>query len=318
MSLSWRFSLSSRNLWPFSYPGLPPSSSIFKTVEGLLEMQLQGIRQGFGCQGMTHNNALKTRWMRSRSSQIDSIFLRVCALGFPSPLGLPNLKMHASKLLPAASYCYWICHSWRPRQFMKMSLSCFYFCFVSGLRSGPSTADAGPTTTTPTSTTSMRGTPSSTRRRSVSMANTQQRSSKTWRGAQRCRASGHFRASLFIFSFLLKVSVFMSENAVLPGFWADICKKILFYLYSMKSLSLNSYFLINHFQLSHYLAHLCFFFFFLWLLLCVVSWRERFWAWEWTVSSPLNLFGGMFSTECQPTGFQRRCTKRTGHGATVG
>lgn len=92
-------------------------------------MQLQGIRQGFGCQGMTHNNALKTRWMRSRSSQIDSIFLRVCALGFPSLLGLPNLKMHASKLLPAASYCYWICHSWRPRQFMKMSLSCFYFCF---------------------------------------------------------------------------------------------------------------------------------------------------------------------------------------------
>lgn len=237
-------------------------------------MQLQGIRQGFGCQGMTHNNALKTRWMRSRSSQIDSIFLRVCALGFPSLLGLPNLKMHASKLLPAASYCYWICHSWRPRQFMKMSLSCFYFCFVSGLRSGPSTADAGPTTTTPTSTTSTRGTPSSTRRRSVSMANTQQRSSKTWRGAQRCRASGHFRASLFIFSFLLKVSVFMSENAVLPGFWADICKKILFYLYSMKSLSLNSYFLINHFQLSHYLAHLLCFFFFLWLLLCVWSHDE--------------------------------------------
>ena len=50
-----------------------------------------------------------------------------------------------------------------------------------GSRSGPSTAGAGRTTTTPTSTTSTRGTPSSTRRRSASMANTLPRSSRTWR-----------------------------------------------------------------------------------------------------------------------------------------
>ena len=51
-----------------------------------------------------------------------------------------------------------------------------------GSRSGPSTAGAGRTTTTPTSTTSTRGTPSSTRRRSASTANTPPRSSRTWRG----------------------------------------------------------------------------------------------------------------------------------------
>lgn len=49
---------------------------------------------------MTHNNALKTQWIKTRSSQIDSIFLCVyswvcvCVLGFPSPLSLPNLNAH--------------------------------------------------------------------------------------------------------------------------------------------------------------------------------------------------------------------------------
>lgn len=81
---------------------------------------------------------------------------------------------------------------------LDMPLSCFYL-LLSGSRSGPSTADAEPTTTTPTSTTSTRGTPSSTRRRSVSTANTQQRSNRTWREVRPCRSS-HLGGSLLQFA----------------------------------------------------------------------------------------------------------------------
>lgn len=84
---------------------------------------------------------------------------------------------------------------------MKSSLSCFYLR-LSGSRSGPSTADAGPTMTTQTSTTLTRGTPSSTRRQSVSTENTQQRSNKTWREAQQSSGSIHLSRHVRCLSFL--------------------------------------------------------------------------------------------------------------------
>lgn len=55
-----------------------------------------------------------------------------------------------------------------------------------GSRRGRSTAGGGPTTMTPTSTTSTRGTPSSTRRPRGSTGNTRPRSNRTWRGARPC------------------------------------------------------------------------------------------------------------------------------------
>lgn len=64
------------HLWlPWSFPEL---FYIWDSLRLVLEMQLWGIRQGFSCQGMTHNNALKTQWIKTVSSQIDSIFLWVC------------------------------------------------------------------------------------------------------------------------------------------------------------------------------------------------------------------------------------------------
>lgn len=87
----------------------------------------------------------------------------------------------------------------------------FLFAIV-GLIRGPSTAGAGPTTTTQTSTTSTRGTPSSTKRPSVSMANTQERSNRTWRGAQRCRTFSHRRIRCFVLHFIYSFVQKVSEN----------------------------------------------------------------------------------------------------------
>lgn len=55
-----------------------------------------------------------------------------------------------------------------------------------GLKSAQNTVAAGPTMTMLTLIISTRGTPSSTRRLNVSMANTPQRSNRTWREEQPC------------------------------------------------------------------------------------------------------------------------------------
>lgn len=97
----------------------------------------------------------------------------------------------------------------------------WFFLRLSGLRSVPNTAGAGRTTTMQTSTTSTKGTPSSTRRQSASMANTQQRSNRTWREEQPSSLSRHlsdfFFLDTFFFFFLL---MFLSnlKSPLIGGF----------------------------------------------------------------------------------------------------
>lgn len=73
---------------------------------------------------------------------------------------------------------------------------CLLLAIVGSIRE-PSTAGAGPTTTTQTSTTSTRGTPSSTKRPSGSTESTRQRSNRTWRGARPCRRPAPLRVLRF-------------------------------------------------------------------------------------------------------------------------
>lgn len=103
----------------------------------------------------------------------------------------------------------------------------FLFAIV-GLIRDPSTAGAGPTTTTQTLTTSTRGTPSSTKRLSVSMANTQERSNRTWRGARLCRTSGHLCIRRFTLDFIHSSVQIRSENLSHTGI-------IFFYFYHSNS-----------------------------------------------------------------------------------
>lgn len=92
----------------------------------------------------------------------------------------------------------------------------FSFAIAGSIRD-PSTAGAGPTTTTQTSTTSTRGTPSSTKRRSVSTANTQERSNRTWRGARLCRTPSHSRVRRFPLGFIHFSVQISSDNVIRTG-----------------------------------------------------------------------------------------------------
>lgn len=97
--------------------------------------------------------------------------------------------------------------------------------FFTGLRSGPNTAGAGPTTMTQTLTTSTRGTPSSTRRQSGSMANTQLRSSRIWREAQQSNWTGHCNGH---FHFLCFVVIEAHNYSLVTGLVMYIETQIVF------------------------------------------------------------------------------------------
>lgn len=120
---------------------------------------------------------------------------------------------------------------------------------IVGSRSGQSTAGAGPTTTTQTSTTSTRGTPSSTRRRSVSTANTRPRSSRTWREARLCSRSGSPQRT-FSLQHVKNAAVLLVQS-FFPQRWGFFC--------TVSEVKTTIHFrillfLINRVQLSSYLA----------------------------------------------------------------
>lgn len=167
-------------------------------------MQLWGIRPGNACQGVTHNNSLKTQsWEICHNFPMRVFFFPPHSIFTFHPKYYPLQVIfirYQISVLAAVS-------------------NLFLFAIV-GLIRDPSTAGAGPTTMTQTSTTSTRGTPSSTKRLSVSTANTQERSNRTWRGAQRCRTFSHRRIHCFVVDFIYSLVQKVSENLNHTGiFW---------------------------------------------------------------------------------------------------
>lgn len=185
-------------LWSF-----PELLYIWDSRRIVLEIWLWGIRQAFVCQGMTHNNALKIHWIKTGRSGIDSIFLvwvrfsnSTLILKINPPPYQKNDFMWQCMVIGCVTNCGLLV--WK-------ILSNILLLPIIGSISEPSTAGAGRTTTTQTSTTSTRGTPNSTKRQSVSMANTQQRSNKTWRGARLCSESTLLTCSLLQFELYVQV-----------------------------------------------------------------------------------------------------------------
>lgn len=118
----------------------------------------------------------------------------------------------------------------------KISNELLWFLFP-GLKSVLSTAGAVPTTTTQTSTILMRGMPNSTRRPSVSTANTRQRSNRTWREAP---PSERLQSSPSLFGFLQEcfVNQFLCYSDRYP-------RSIHFPLYNIESLCNIRYLVLN-------------------------------------------------------------------------